>query len=973
MFAVRRLRVVWVGGEGSAQIGEGCELARQKRAKYKACLFCAITRDFKASLSTTMANREDIVIVVMGCTGTGKSSLVRLLTGDSSVKVSDSLESETRAVKVVRFIDRTSRRNITIVDTPGFDDSRTDITDTIVLKEITAFMLNQYDNNRKVDGLVYLHRITDTRFGGQSNINLRMFQNLCGQDAYKNVVVLTTFWDQLNGTRLGEKRESELRTKIFSEPVQGGAIFMRHNRTMDSARKVLRHVLTLDPVDVQIVNEIRVQGKSLEETSAGSVHGEEVERLIAKHRQEITEIRKELSKVKEMTASTKRELEKLRNENKQKLARLENEKSDLKNGLEEETKMRKMLEVEAEKEGNLRKEWLLKRESRASIRSRGYDKRQLSLFEVPLDNPPPYEEALVSQDLSDGVFQFAYSDQYPPHIARIPSKYKTHVLDIFDFKSLLHTTVATFLLPDLTGLFDSNTVRTIDDLVYRNHRLHEKVRSETRRGPISQITLGMFHTKNIGHRSDWYTDAAFGQQQFTGVNPTTITLAPSRWVEEFEVVARDQGRDDITEILSSDPKALYVQDYSHFRTAVALPMDEEIKCDGRYGCSSVVLFHLEPNGMLHPLAITLDYKGSMQSSVTIINQRPESTTLGDESDDWPWRYAKMCAQVSDWFQHELVVHLVHTHLVEEVLIVAAHRTLPPSHIIFKLLEPHWTTTLSLNEDARNTLVPKIIVGMTAFTGRQACTFIKNAYSSFDWVGSYVPNDLERRGFPIEKLDDEKYHNYAYARNIFCMWEILRKFVGTVLEDTYAGGDQEVATDPAIAAFCGQVRSVDGGQLPSFPSVRTLDELIDFVTMCIHIASPQHTAVNYLQQYYQTFVPNKPAALYNPIPESLAELRNYGEDKLFSSLPDHRSREWLLMAQVPYLLSMEVAENGTILHYAATAVKSGATPAIRSAARVFKDDLELFAVTVSEYSDDLDDQQTPYHVLNPNRTAMSILI
>ncbi|KAF5367597.1 hypothetical protein D9757_010648 [Collybiopsis confluens] len=922
-----------------------------------------------------MASRDDVVIVVMGCTGTGKSSFVRLLTGDSSVKVSDSLESETRAVKVVRFTDRTSGRNITIVDTPGFDDSRTDITDTVVLKEITSFLLDEYDNNRKVDGLVYLHRIIDTRFGGQSNINLRMFQQLCGPDAYKNVVVSTTFWDQLNSPRLGEKRELELKKKFFSEMVQGGATFTRQNCTMDSARKVLRHVLTLDPVDVQIVNEIRKEGKSLEETSAGSIHGEEVERLIAKHRQEIAEIRKEMNKVKEMTASTKRELEKLRNENKQKIAKLENEKLDLKKGLEDETKMRETLEVEAEKEKNLRKEFLLKREStRIPSRNRGSGARQMSSFEVPLDNPPPYEEALASQDLTDGTFQFAYSDEYPPYLEHIPSKYKTNILNIFDFKSLLQTTVATFSLPDLTRFSDSTVIRNLDDLVYRNHRLHEKVRSETRRGPISQLTLGMFYIKNIGHRSDWYTDAAFGQQQFTGVNPTTITLAPSGWIEEFEAVARDQDRGDITEILSADPKSLYIQDYSHFRPVVGLPMDGEIKCDGRYGCSSVVLFHLEPNGMLHPLAITLDYKGSMGNSVTIFNERPQSTTLGDESQDWPWRYAKMCAQVSDWFQHELVVHLVYTHLVEEVLIVAARRTLPSSHVVLKLLEPHWQTTLSLNEAARSTLVPKIIIGMTGFTDRQTYAFIKDGYRNFDWAGSYVPNDLERRGFPIEKLDDKKYHNYGYARNILRMWEILRRFVRTVLEDTYTGGDQEVATDPAIAAFCGQVRSVDGGQLLSFPSISTLDELVDFITMCIHIASPQHTAVNYLQQYYQTFVPNRPSALFKPIPESLSELQAYGEDSIMSALPSHRSRDWLLMAQVPYLLSMEVAEDNTILHYATNAINSSATLAvIRNAARAFKDDLEHFALTVTEYSDDLDDQQTPYHVLDPNRTAISILI
>jgi hypothetical protein len=68
---------------------------------------------------------------------------VNLLTGDTSVHVGDSLESETSDVQIVRFLDRSSGRNVTIVDTPGFDDSRAGVTDTDVLRKITKFLLDQ--------------------------------------------------------------------------------------------------------------------------------------------------------------------------------------------------------------------------------------------------------------------------------------------------------------------------------------------------------------------------------------------------------------------------------------------------------------------------------------------------------------------------------------------------------------------------------------------------------------------------------------------------------------------------------------------------------------------------------------------------------------------------------------------------------------------------------------------------------------
>ena len=63
------------------------------------------------------------------------------MSGDTSVKVGDSLESETSDIQVVRFV-HPNGRNIVIVDTPGFGDSR-GFSDTDILKKITAFLLDQ--------------------------------------------------------------------------------------------------------------------------------------------------------------------------------------------------------------------------------------------------------------------------------------------------------------------------------------------------------------------------------------------------------------------------------------------------------------------------------------------------------------------------------------------------------------------------------------------------------------------------------------------------------------------------------------------------------------------------------------------------------------------------------------------------------------------------------------------------------------
>ncbi|KAF8164270.1 hypothetical protein K438DRAFT_1552078, partial [Mycena galopus ATCC 62051] len=236
------------------------------------------------------------------------SQFIKLVTGNYSVEVGESLESETFDVKDFQFFDHTTGRKVRIVDTPGFDDSRSGVTDTDILKKIADYLLHEYDNNRKLNGLIYLHRISDPRFGGQSARNLRMFKELCGAQNYKNVVILTTFWSQVDKSR-GPRREEQLRSQFFRPLVEGGACCMRHHQTVDDAGEVLSHIYSLVPVNPQITEEIRVQGKTLENTAAGSVLREEVEGCIAKHNEEMEDLQAQMATLDRDNVEARRALE----------------------------------------------------------------------------------------------------------------------------------------------------------------------------------------------------------------------------------------------------------------------------------------------------------------------------------------------------------------------------------------------------------------------------------------------------------------------------------------------------------------------------------------------------------------------------------------------------------------------------------------------------------------------------------------
>ncbi|KAJ3493221.1 hypothetical protein NMY22_g20238 [Coprinellus aureogranulatus] len=148
-----------------------------------------------------------------------------------------------------------------------------------------------------------------------------------------------------------------------------------------------------------------------------------------------------------------------------------------------------------------------------------------------------------------------------------------------------------------------------------------------------------------------------------------------------------------------------------------------------------------------------------------------------------------------------------------------------------------------------------------------------------------------------------------------------------------------------------------------------------VTMCSSkIASPQHNAINYLQQFYLSFVPNRPGALSAPLPSTLAELEAYTEDHIIASLPMRGAdtAEWMLMAQVPYLLSAEVDPDSNIESYAdLTQISQNKT--IAKAGVSFAKNIRDLKGLFDKYNEEMDDHRTPYHVLDPNVVAQSILI
>jgi predicted GTPase len=64
--------------------------------------------------------------------------LINLLTNDDNIRIGHDLESQTFDITTSRYTQ--DGVSVTLVDTPGFDDSREGITDTDILGKIADFL-----------------------------------------------------------------------------------------------------------------------------------------------------------------------------------------------------------------------------------------------------------------------------------------------------------------------------------------------------------------------------------------------------------------------------------------------------------------------------------------------------------------------------------------------------------------------------------------------------------------------------------------------------------------------------------------------------------------------------------------------------------------------------------------------------------------------------------------------------------------
>jgi hypothetical protein len=167
----------------------------------------------------------------------------------------------------------------------------------------------RYSVGAKLAGVIYIHRISDDKFGGLAVRNFRMFRELCGETTLRNVILMTNMWGRVDPQQ-GAARERQLKDNYFKAAIDKGAQLRRHDNTPESARAILREILKNQPLALKIQRELIDEGKDIGQTAAGTELNREIRKLVEKHRIEMRELEENMWKaVKERDRETREELE----------------------------------------------------------------------------------------------------------------------------------------------------------------------------------------------------------------------------------------------------------------------------------------------------------------------------------------------------------------------------------------------------------------------------------------------------------------------------------------------------------------------------------------------------------------------------------------------------------------------------------------------------------------------------------------
>ncbi|XP_059524891.1 polyunsaturated fatty acid lipoxygenase ALOX12-like [Myotis daubentonii] len=442
----------------------------------------------------------------------------------------------------------------------------------------------------------------------------------------------------------------------------------------------------------------------------------------------------------------------------------------------------------------------------------------------------------------------------------------------------------------------------------------------------------------------WQDDELFGYQFLNGANPMLLrrsTSLPSRLVLPSEM---EELRAQLEKELQNG--SLFEAD---FILLDGIPANV-IQGEQQYLAAPLVMLKMEPSGKLLPMVIQIQPPNASCPIPPLF--LPSDPPLA-------WLLAKTWVRSSDFQLHQLQYHLLHTHLLAEVIAVATMRCLPGLHPVFKLLIPHTRYTMDINIRGRTQLNSDSGIFSQAVStgGGPHVQLTCRAMAQLTYRSLCPPDDLADRGLL-------GIPSALYAHDALRFWEIIARYVEGIIHLFYHG-DDVVRGDPELQAWCREITEVGlcQAQDRGFPvSFQSRAQLCHFLTMCIFRCTAQHAAVNFSQHDWLFWVPNTPCTMRMPPPTTKEDVTMA---TLMGSLPDVRQSclQMLFVRQVGRQQPDMVP-----LGYHTEEYFSGPEP--KAILRQFQADLDNLEREIVARNEQLD---LPYEYLKPSCIENSVAV
>ena len=156
-----------------------------------------------------------------------------------------------------------------MIDTPGFDDTYR--SDADILEAVAKWLHEQYQHNILLTGVIMLANVDGNRAYRSELNRTRLFKQICGQDAYKNIVIGTTMWSKIANQADGERQVWErMQSQDFwlSLTLHGTRV-IPHEDNKQSAHQIIQMLLNNTPLALKMQRQLHTSNGWVNDTDAG--------------------------------------------------------------------------------------------------------------------------------------------------------------------------------------------------------------------------------------------------------------------------------------------------------------------------------------------------------------------------------------------------------------------------------------------------------------------------------------------------------------------------------------------------------------------------------------------------------------------------------------------------------------------------------------------------------------------------------